>query len=87
MGLANRVVDDGECLKAALDLAAQLVRHPQMCMRSDRMSAYEQWDMPYDDALENEFRRGLQVIASKETLTGAARFASGKGRHGDFEDV
>ena len=87
MGLVNRVVDDGECLQAALELAAQLVRYPQTCMRSDRMSAYEQWDMPFDDALENEFRRGLQVIASKETLAGATRFASGKGRHGDFEDV
>lgn len=87
MGLANRVVEQGECLPAAMELAEQLLRHPQACMRSDRLSAYEQWDLSYEKALENEFQRGLQVIESKETLTGATRFASGKGRHGDFENV
>jgi enoyl-CoA hydratase len=29
-------------------------------------------------------RGGLEVIASGETLSGAARFASGAGRHGAF---
>ncbi len=87
MGLVNRVVDDGEALSAALELAEQLTRHPQTCMRSDRLSAYEQWDMSFEDALANEFDRGVQVIESQETLIGATRFASGKGRHGDFEDV
>jgi len=87
MGLANRVVDDGECLSAALELAEQLVRYPQTCLRSDRLSAYEQWDMDLDNALENEYRHGMEVIESKETQTGAARFASGKGRHGDFENL
>jgi enoyl-CoA hydratase len=29
-------------------------------------------------------RGGLEVIASGETLSGAARFASGGGRHGAF---
>jgi len=87
IGLANRVVEDGECLSAALELAEQLLRHPQTCLRSDRLSAYEQWDLPFAGALENEYRRGMDVIESKETLAGATRFASGKGRHGDFEDV
>jgi len=87
MGLANRVVDDGECLSAALELAEQLVRYPQTCLRSDRLSAYEQWDMDFGNALENEYRHGMEVIESKETQTGAARFASGKGRHGDFENL
>lgn len=87
MGLANRLVDDGECLSAALALAEQLTRYPQNCLRSDRLSACEQWDLPLVDALKNEYHLGMQVIESKETLTGAARFASGKGRHGDFGDV
>jgi hypothetical protein len=30
---------------------------------------------------------GLQVIESRETLAGATRFASGKDRHGDFENL
>ena len=65
----------------------QLGRVPQNCLRSDRLSAYEQWDLPLDGALRNEFARGLDVIDSRETLQGATRFASGKGRHGDFEEI
>jgi enoyl-CoA hydratase len=87
MGLANRVVDDGEALQAALELARQLGRFPQTCLRSDRQSAYEQWDLSLEDALRNEFERGLAVISSRETVEGATRFAAGKGRHGDFEAI
>jgi enoyl-CoA hydratase len=87
MGLANRVVADGRALEAALELAGQLARFPQKCLRSDRLSAYEQWGMSLEDALANEFHRGVQVIDSRETVTGATRFASGKGRHGDFGEI
>ena len=87
MGLANRVVTDGTALDAALALAQQLAQFPQKCLRSDRLSAYEQWGLQLEDALGNEFQRGMQVIASRETVTGASRFAAGKGRHGNFEDI
>ena len=87
MGLANRVVEDGQALATALDLAQQLSRFPQNCLRSDRLSACEQWGLPLDDALLNEYERGLSVIASRETVEGATRFASGKGRHGDFDAI
>ncbi|MFK7976545.1 MAG: crotonase/enoyl-CoA hydratase family protein [Halioglobus sp.] len=87
IGLANRVVAEGEALNAALALAEQLSRFPQRCLRSDRLSAYEQWAMPLDEALLNEFNRGFTVIESKETVEGAKNFASGKGRHGTFEDL
>ena len=87
MGLANRVVEEGEALAAAIELAEQICRYPQTCLRSDRLSACEQWNLSLEDALENEYRRGMQVIASKETLNGATRFASGKGRHGNFDDL
>ena len=87
MGLANRVVADGTALDAALALAQQLAQFPQKCLRSDRLSAYEQWGLQLEDALGNEFQRGMQVIASRETVTGASRFAAGKGRHGNFEDI
>ena len=87
MGLANRVVSDGTALSAALELASELSRFPQNCLRSDRLSACEQWGLPLEEALANEFRRGLEVIASRETVTGATRFAQGRGRHGDFGDI
>jgi enoyl-CoA hydratase len=82
MGLANRVVDPGAALESAVALAHELARLPQVCLRSDRRSSYEQWALSLDDALRNEFERGAATIASGETLEGASRFASGAGRHG-----
>lgn len=82
IGLANRRVPRGQALAAAVELATELGRLPQGCMRSDRFSTYEQWAMPLDEALRNEHRRGLAVIASGETEAGAGRFARGEGRHG-----
>lgn len=87
IGLANRLAPPGGALKAALELAEQLCQFPQMCMRNDRLSAYEQWDKDIPDALAHETKLGREVIASGETAAGAARFASGKGRHGDFSDL
>ena len=87
MGLANRVVPDGTALDAAVALAEQLCAFPQGCMRSDRLSAYEQWDLSYPEAMRNEFRLGMSVVESGETVGGASRFAAGKGRGGSFEDL
>lgn len=83
-GLANRVVDDGTSRKEAERLAARIAEFPQTCMRHDRLSSYEQFGMDLPEALRNEFRHGLQVLQSGETLRGAARFAAGEGRHGSF---
>lgn len=85
MGLVNRVVQPGLALTAALELATEIAAAPQGCMRSDRLSSYEQWDLGWTDALANETRRGLGVIRSGETREGAARFAGGAGRHGARE--
>lgn len=82
MGLANRLVETGHALDAALELARSLAKLPQTCLRSDRLSAYEQWSMPIGEAIRNEFRRGMQVIDSGETVAGAKRFRAGEGRHG-----
>ena len=82
IGLANRIVPKGQALPEALALARQISSFPQTCLRSDRLSALEQWDLDEDAAACNETRRGLTVLASGETLSGAARFAGGEGRHG-----
>lgn len=84
MGLANRLVPKGEALQGALELAGQLSRFPQLCMRSDRLSSYRQWNLDLKQALQEETRLGLQVIRSGETREGAKRFADGEGRHGEF---
>jgi enoyl-CoA hydratase/carnithine racemase len=83
MGLANRVVEKGKALEAAKSLAREISAFPQLCLRSDRLSAHEQWSLPYDDAIQNEFRRGTEVILSGETVEGAQRFREGAGRHGE----
>ena len=87
MGLANRLTEPGGALTGAMEMAEQLMRFPQLCMRSDRTSSYAQWDLPLTDALREETRLGREVIASGETAAGAARFAGGKGRHGGFQDL
>lgn len=76
MGLVNRLVEPGQALAAAKELAHQLAALPQMCMRSDRRSAYEQWTMTLDEALLNETRRGLAVIKSPEMIREVQRWAS-----------
>ena len=82
MGLANRVVPTGGALDAALALAEQLSGFPQATMNADRMSAYQQWDLPFHHALHQEWLRGKACIG--EGLKGAGRFADGQGRHGSF---
>jgi enoyl-CoA hydratase len=82
MGLANRVVAPGEALDAARALAHQLAALPQVCLRSDRLSALEQWGLTEEEAAVNEAARGRAVIRSGETLEGALRFAGGAGRRG-----
>lgn len=82
MGLVNRSVPTGTALAAALQLAHELAVLPQRCLRSDRLSSYEQWGLPLDEALANETTRGLDTILSGETVAGAGRFAAGAGRHG-----
>jgi enoyl-CoA hydratase len=82
MGLANRVVDDGLALDAAMALAQQLAELPQTCLRHDRLSAYEQDGLTLDAALRNEFAHGQATLASGEFSAGATRFAQGAGRGG-----
>jgi enoyl-CoA hydratase len=82
MGLANRMCAPGEALSSAIELARQIAALPQVCLRSDRRSSYDQWGMDMPDALAHEVELGLETIRSGETAAGAARFAAGEGRHG-----
>jgi enoyl-CoA hydratase len=84
MGVANRLVDPGKALAAALHMAHTLAEFPQQGLRGDRMSAYQQWSLSWEDACRNELGLGLSALNSGEAVSGAARFASGAGRHGQF---
>jgi enoyl-CoA hydratase/carnithine racemase len=83
IGLVNRVTAPGAALSEALALARQIAAFPQGCMLADRKSAYAQWDLPLADALTQEGAWGVPIVAA-EGVAGAAKFASGAGRHGAF---
>jgi enoyl-CoA hydratase len=85
-GLANRLVPEGQALAEARTLALQLDKFPQTCLRSDRRSSYEQWNLEVALALVNEARCGAPALQA-EARSGAARFAAGKGRGGNFGDI
>ncbi|MFI1535191.1 crotonase/enoyl-CoA hydratase family protein [Streptomyces anandii] len=82
MGLVNRVVPRGRARAEAEELAAAIARFPQACLRSDRASVLDQEGLEEEAAMRVEIRHGMGVLA--ESLEGAARFASGAGRHGSF---
>jgi len=82
MGLVNRMTEPGGALDGARTLAHELADLPPRCMREDRLSSYEQWGTPIDEALQIELRHAQATLASGESLEGAIRFAQGEGRHG-----
>lgn len=81
IGLAQRVVPGGSALKAALELAAEIARFPQGCLRADRANVYDNLHRELDDALRNEVRRSASIIAA-ESVVGAEAFSAGAGRGG-----
>jgi enoyl-CoA hydratase len=85
IGLVHRVVPSGTVRDAAEKLARELAEFPQVCMRGDRLSAYEQFDLSFAQAMTNEFNHGRLALA-EETSAGAKKFAGGAGRHGSFEE-
>ena len=84
IGLANRVVEVGQSRPEAEKLAREIAKFPQICMRHDRLSAYEGFDLNFERAMENEFKHGVKTLLSGETLKGAKRFKKGEGKHGKF---
>ena len=82
IGLVNRLAEPGEALDEAIALGRSLAELPARCLRSDRRSAYEQWNLDLGTALSREMDLGLATVRSGETKAGAARFAGGAGRHG-----
>ena len=85
IGLVDRLVPGGEARAAAEKLAREIAAFPQLCMRGDRRSAYDQWAFDEEAALRREYELGIETIASGETREGATRFARGAGRHGSFD--
>ncbi|MFX0152285.1 MAG: enoyl-CoA hydratase-related protein, partial [Candidatus Hodarchaeota archaeon] len=81
-GLVNRVAEVGKSRFEAEKLAQQIAKFPQECLREDRLSVYEQFDLSFDQAMKNEFSHGL--ISLEKVEEGIKRFSQGEGRHGKF---
>jgi enoyl-CoA hydratase len=84
MGLVNRVVARGQSRAAAEELADELARFPQTCMRQDRLSLLEQDGLDETAAIANELQHGLHSLA--DVQQGLERFRAGAGRHGSFDE-
>lgn len=85
IGLVNRVVPVGRSLAAAQELAAELARFPQTCLRQDRLSALEQEGLIETEAIANEHAHGRRSLL--EAQAGLERFRAGAGRHGAFDEL
>jgi len=86
IGACEHVVPDGESRAFAEAMAHEIARFPQACMRADRRSVYMQQGLPLREAMRREWYNGIPAFVA-EGAAGAARFASGKGRHGDFGEI
>jgi len=80
MGLANRLVAPGEARDAALALAHEVASRPQGALREDRLSSYEQWSLPLDEALSGEYEHGMAALRTGELFGGLERYAAGEWR-------
>ena len=85
IGLCEYVVPPGEARAKAEALAHDIARFPQSCLRADRRSARAQHGLDERAALRQEWWNSKEEVSTG--IKGAARFAGGKGRGGDFPDV
>jgi enoyl-CoA hydratase len=76
MGLVNRVVDDGQALTTAIELARQIASSPWTCVVSDRACIYEGLGRTLVDGLALEDAHGREVIFAADFADGVARFTS-----------
>jgi enoyl-CoA hydratase len=82
IGLANEVVEPGRHLERALEIAERIASFPQETMLADRRGAIEGYGMTLAEGLAHEASLAAEVL--EVAARGAARFAGGEGRHGEF---
>jgi enoyl-CoA hydratase len=82
IGLVNEVIEPGGHLDRALELAEAIASFPQETMLADRRAAIEGLGLPLSEGIALEHRLGREVL--DVAVRGAARFAAGEGRHGEF---
>jgi enoyl-CoA hydratase len=73
-GLVNRLVDDGQALDAALELAAQVAASAPMSVRASKAVAIDSADWPLAEGFERQQAYFKPVFASKDATEGVAAF-------------
>jgi enoyl-CoA hydratase len=86
IGLCEQVVPQGMARAAAEEMARQIARFPQAAVLADRRSVYESYGLGVREGLKREWANGVDAHF-KEGAAGATRFAGGRGRHGDFNEI
>ncbi|RMF13882.1 MAG: enoyl-CoA hydratase [Candidatus Dadabacteria bacterium] len=74
IGLANRVVETGQSLDAALDIARELCEVPQTAMRTDKTAAILGFGMSLEEGLRLEALLGQYALADPDLFEGALAF-------------
>ncbi|CAJ0580145.1 unnamed protein product, partial [Mesorhabditis spiculigera] len=72
IGLANRVVKKGEAVNVAISLAREIMKHPELCMLTDRRSVFNSLNGSHDEAMKFEYEKGQEVLV--EAIQGAQKF-------------
>src|SRR5471032_3546939 len=86
IGLCEYLTPKGGARAKAEELAGEIARFPQVCVRGDRRSAIKSHGLSVRDALIQEWYNGREALI-KDGVAGASRFKGGLGRHGDFGKI
>jgi enoyl-CoA hydratase len=86
IGLCEYLTPTGGARQKAEEIAHQIARFPQVCVRADRRSAIRSHGLPIREALIQEWYNGREALI-EDGVEGASRFKDGLGRHGDFERI
>ena len=73
-GLVNRLVDDGQALAAALELAAQVAASAPMSVRASKAVAIDSASWPLTEGFERQRAYLEPVFASQDAAEGVAAF-------------
>ena len=86
IGLCEYVTPKGRAREKAEELAKEIARFPQTCVRADRRSVIKSHGLSVREALIQEWYNGREALI-EDGVAGASRFKDGFGRHGDFARI
>jgi enoyl-CoA hydratase len=79
IGLANEVVDEGEALPRALELAREIAALPQGAIRTDKETMVRNVGRTYEERLRNEVEAALSMFWRRDShAIGASAFKRGE---------